>query len=1088
MKYSIVIPTYNHCTDLLKPCIESIKSNTDLSQVEIIIVANGCTDNTEQYVKTLGKPFKLIKYKQALGYPKAVNEGIKKAKGEYVVLLNNDTIILGNNWLQLLTDPFDNDANTGITGPVKFTWDCGIKQYECMAFWLVMMKRSLFDELGMLDEIFSPGMGEDGDFCIKTINAGYKLTAVPEDVAGHFNTGIVSNSFPIFHVGNGTFADNHDEKNAIIERNHQHLVNKYGKKVDYSIIVPTARHFHNALKIAIDAILLYTDLTNKEIIVVANGSPIETRNYLTSLNIPELRIIWFDEPIGYVRAVNAGIDVANGDYIITIDDDSFLQPQKKDDWINILKKPFADPLVGGSSPFANPYEGLNLVLHSGCTMYDAKLLRDIGKFDEIYNPGYFSDSDVSMKIWNAGRKCVEVPENFKNKKYDSSLGVFGVLFPVVHMGDVETMNKNTDIDIVKRNREILYSRYGKKSMKKYSIVIPTYNHCDDLLKPCIESIQRYSDMSTIQLIVVANGCTDNTKEYLTSLGDQVETIWFDEAIGYTRATNAGIKIAKGEYTILLNNDTELLPQSQNHWLNMLVAPFTDSTVGMTGPLMLHDDYSDADVLIFFCVMIKTEMFSKIGILDEIYSPGGGEDIDFSIRMKNAGYKITNICETEFIPEKSTNAGDFPIWHKDNQTFKHIPEYTNHIVKRNGLINCKKYNKNIKLNLGSGGISYSGYLSVDMYDKRAHVSMDITKLDFEENSVSEILASHVFEHLNPYHGLNILSDWLAILKPGGKLIMEMPNIEELCKRFVNASSTGEKYGILNAVYGSVNTTGVGGPDNITSPHLFGWWPQSMFDHLANAGYTNIYFMDEKIPHPESNFRVEAQKPLSPTSIPNINHEFLKQQEPNTYIEIFEQNTYAVEPKDVRNKTVIDIGANLGMFSLRCVEWGARRVISVEAQPTVYELGLVPNVSGIGHIVPRFNAVYDVDGLFVHVENHHVGSKVGDVSQNGTPTITLKTLLDREGVYGNDLVLKLDCEGSEFNILHTCDQYTLSRFNKIFIELHGGGCNPKPEYQDINSIRELLNDNGFTRVHSVNQYAYTDKGPIIMDDIAVEKWVK
>lgn len=856
MKYSIVIPTYNHCDDLLKPCLESIKSNTDLSQVEIIIVANGCTDNTEQYVKTLGKPFKLVKYKQALGYPKAVNEGIKKAKGEYVVLLNNDTVILGNNWLQLLTNPFDNDTNVGITGPVKFTWDCGINQYECMAFWLVMMKRSLFDELGMLDEIFSPGMGEDGDFCIKTINAGYKLTAVPEDVAGHFNTGIVSNAFPIMHIGNGTFADNHDEKNAIIERNHQYLVNKY----------------------------------------------------------------------------------------------------------------------------------------------------------------------------------------------------------------------------------------GKKSMKKYSIVIPTYNHCDDLLKPCIESIQRYSDMSTIQLIVVANGCTDNTKEYLTSLGDQVDTVWFDEAIGYTRATNAGIKLAKGEYTILLNNDTELLPQSQNHWLNMLVVPFTDSTVGMTGPLMLHDDYSNADVLIFFCVMIKTEMFSKIGILDEIYSPGGGEDIDFSIRMKNAGYKITNICDVEYSPEASTNIGNFPIWHKDNQTFKHIPEYTNYIVKRNGLINCKRYNNNIKLNLGSGGISYPGYLSVDMYDKRTQVLMDITKLDFEENSVSEILASHVFEHLNPYHGLNILSDWLSILKPGGKLIMEMPNIEELCKRFVNASSTGEKYGILNAVYGSVNTTGVGGPDNITSPHLFGWWPQALFDHLVNSGYTNIQFMDEKIPHPESNFRVEAQKPLSPTSIPNINHEFLKQQEPNTYIEIFEQNTYAVEPKDVRNKTVIDIGANLGMFSLRCAEWGARRVISVEAQPTVYELGLLPNVKSIGNIVPRLNAVYDCDGLLVHVENHHVGSKVGDVSNNGTPTITLKTLLDREGVYGNDLVLKLDCEGSEFNILHTCDQYTLSRFNKIFIELHSGGCNPKPEYQDINSIRALLNSAGFTRVHCVNQYAYTDKGPVIMDNIAVEKWVK
>ena len=119
---------------------------------------------------------------------------------------------------------------------------------------------------------------------------------------------------------------------------------------------------------------------------------------------------------------------------------------------------------------------------------------------------------------------------------------------------------------------------------------------------------------------------------------------------------------------------------------------------------------------------------------------------------------------------------------------------------------------------------------------------------------------------------------------------------------------------------------------------------------------------------------------------------------------------------------------------------------------------------------------------------MGSKVGAVSQNGTPTITLKTLLDQEGVYGNDLVLKLDCEGSEFNILHTCDQYTLSRFNKIFIELHGGGCNPKPEYHNIDTIRELLTNNGFTRVHSVNQYSYDTGSPVLRDNMAVEKWVK
>jgi SAM-dependent methyltransferase len=138
-------------------------------------------------------------------------------------------------------------------------------------------------------------------------------------------------------------------------------------------------------------------------------------------------------------------------------------------------------------------------------------------------------------------------------------------------------------------------------------------------------------------------------------------------------------------------------------------------------------------------------------------------------------------------------------------------------------------------------------------------MDITKLDFDDNSVTEILASHVFEHLNPYHAIDILKNWLRVLKPGGKLIMEMPNIEALCRKFVTANKT-ERYSILNVVYGSVNTTDIGGPDNITSPHLFGWWPESLYDHMGAAGFTNIVFMDEQIPHPELNFRVEATKPI------------------------------------------------------------------------------------------------------------------------------------------------------------------------------------------------------------------------------------
>jgi hypothetical protein len=117
--------------------------------------------------------------------------------------------------------------------------------------------------------------------------------------------------------------------------------------------------------------------------------------------------------------------------------------------------------VGATSPFANEYEDMGFVLHSGCTMYDAKLLRAVGKFDTIYMPGYFSDSDVAMKIWKAGYRCVEVPNDRAEKDYKK--GMFTINFPVVHTGHVQTMDKQADIDILRKNRAILYSRYGKSN-------------------------------------------------------------------------------------------------------------------------------------------------------------------------------------------------------------------------------------------------------------------------------------------------------------------------------------------------------------------------------------------------------------------------------------------------------------------------------------------------------------------------------------------------------------------------------------------------------------------------------------------------
>jgi len=1070
-----------------------------MDNLEIIVVANGCQDQTLPYVLSLGAPFKLISSDAALGYTRAVNEGIKKAVGEYIVLMNDDCVLLPqptNHWLDLLTEPFDKNPQTGISGPVKFTFDCGGNYYDSMAFWLVMIPKRLFDQLGLLDEIYNPGMGEDGDFSIRVQQAGFHLMSVPQNNSTHFGLGISYQTFPIYHKGNGTF-DAIPSKLEIIARNTTVLTEKYGMKkdkshVDISIVMPTYNHFDDAFKPGIDSLLRYTDMSNKEIIVVANGCVDQTHDYLQQLK-HHVDYVWIQEPVGYIHAVNAGISKSVGKYVVLIDNDCVLLEQTKDAWIQLLQQPFLqDPEVGASSPFAHVYDQLGLVLHSGCTMYRADVLKQVGGFDPKYHPGYFSDSDVSLKISSQGYKCVEVPERNDNKKYvsdpDKNLHFFEVMFPIMHLGDEQTMDKLQDIEIVKHNRELLYMTHQKQTQVKYSIVIPTYNHCEDLLKPCLESIIEYTDLSNVEVIVVANGCTDNTQEYVSSLGHPFKLIWEPDAIGYTRATNLGIQAAQGEYIVLLNNDTVLLPQPKNAWLDFLQEPFEHNMVGLTGPLELFDDYAGFNVLIFFCVMIRKQVFDAIGHLDEIFSPGGGEDIDFTIRALQAGYKhqvVPQMTTISWDSRKKTNTGGFPIWHKENKTFGEISEYSSYIVKRNGLINAVRYNKHLKLNLGAGGINYPGYLSVDMHDKRADILMDICNLrEFANNSVEEILASHVFEHLNPYHSVIILREWHRVLRPGGKLIMEMPDIEKLCARFVSAS-TGERYGILNAIYGSVNTTDQGTPDQITSPHLFGWWPQSLFDHLTNAGFDNIVFGEEQIPHPESNLRVEAQKPLGSHSDTTVDRHNLKSQEPATFIEIFELDNYRLADAQVEGSVVIDIGANLGMFSLRCWELGARQIIAVEANPHVYQ-GLLLNIMGYKNIKSMHRAALATDHQQVLIVNEHVGSKINSHMGDPVESISLQTLV--ADIDDNNMILKMDCEGSEFDIVLNSSNQLLRRFQSIHMELHAN-CNENPHYHDPELVRNKLTSAGFVQVWKNPVVLFNAQYEIVGHmDIWVEKWIR
>lgn len=231
---------------------------------------------------------------------------------------------------------------------------------------------------------------------------------------------------------------------------------------------------------------------------------------------------------------------------------------------------------------------------------------------------------------------------------------------------------------------------------KYSIVIPTYNHLEDCLRPCLESIKIYTDLSLngkddVEVIVVANGCVDGTKEYVESLGKPFRLIFEEKQLGYTKAMNIGLKAALGEYIVFLNNDIVLVPQEKNVWLNYLKDPFekTDK-VGMTGPLVFKGvEGSSNDFVMFFCAMTTRKIIDEIGYLDEIYSPGGVEDVDYGLRLLLAGYKLVSVPMNENVNRSpGLSSGAFPVFHAGGTTCSKEPGWNDILIRNNNILKQK----------------------------------------------------------------------------------------------------------------------------------------------------------------------------------------------------------------------------------------------------------------------------------------------------------------------------------------------------------------------------------------------------------------
>ena len=220
---------------------------------------------------------------------------------------------------------------------------------------------------------------------------------------------------------------------------------------------------------------------------------------------------------------------------------------------------------------------------------------------------------------------------------------------------------------------------------KHSIIIPSaFAKWESILKPCLESIKLNTNMEEAEVIVVANGCTDNTAVAAHEMG--CEVVLYADPIGFPRAVNAGINVATGDFLVVLNNDVIIYA---SNWLDLLTAPFADPTVGITGPMKERSQVINQEFILFFCACISRKVIDKIGLLDEIFSPGYSEDIDFCRRAADAGFKIVQVPDEShnyYAPSRRT--GNFPIYHVGNETFKDVPDAN--LIHRNHAIIVERY--------------------------------------------------------------------------------------------------------------------------------------------------------------------------------------------------------------------------------------------------------------------------------------------------------------------------------------------------------------------------------------------------------------
>lgn len=472
----------------------------------------------------------------------------------------------------------------------------------------------------------------------------------------------------------------------------------FDKRPLYSILVPLYNTDRTMLKEMIDSVEWQT-YSNWEL-CLADGSDaahVYVGETVAEYNDPRIKYKKLEKNGGISENTNQCLTLATGDYIGLFDHDDILHPSALFEYTKVINEQDADYIYCDETTFKSGNIDHMLTMHfkpdyaidnlrannyiCHFSVFKKTLLEGTELFRTRFDGS--QDHDMILRLTDKAEKIVHVPRllyywrshagsvagNISAKEYaiDAAKGA---------VADHLRKHGYTDFKITgTRAFETIFKiRYKLKGSPLITIVIPNKDHASDL-KRCVYSILEKSTYTNYEIIIVENNSTEKATfdlyEELKEASDKVSVVTFEGEFNYSAVNNFGVSFAKGEYILLLNNDTEVITLN---WLEEMLMYAQREDVGAVGAKLYYADRTiqhagvviglgahrtaghthykmpkenlgymgrlcyaqDVSAVTGACLLVKKSLWDEVGGLDTDFKISLN-DVDFCLKLREKGY-------------------------------------------------------------------------------------------------------------------------------------------------------------------------------------------------------------------------------------------------------------------------------------------------------------------------------------------------------------------------------------------------------------------------------------------------------------------